>query len=230
MNEILIVLSVLLIYGTVLLSYRLFGKSALFALSALFTVLANIEVLMVVRAFGIEQTLGNILFAATFLITDILSECESKKDASRAVSVGILASLFFLVLSQIWIRYIPSAESVGGSAIPMLFQSTPRLVLSGLLVYAVVQKLDVFLYHKFWHITHLKTGDKKRFLWLRNNGATLISQLVNVILFNLGAFAGVYSAGVLIKIMISAYIISILAALLDTPIVYLARRIHEKTE
>ena len=57
-----------------MLFYRLFGKNGLLAFNVMATLLANIEVLLVVRAFGIEMTLGNVLFASTFLITDILSE------------------------------------------------------------------------------------------------------------------------------------------------------------
>ena len=78
-NEILIILSFLLIYGGVVLFYRLFGKKGLLAFNVMATLLANIEVLLVVRAFGIEMTLGNVLFASTFLITDILSENHGKK-------------------------------------------------------------------------------------------------------------------------------------------------------
>ena len=81
MNEILLVLSLLVIYGSVLLVYRLFGKSGLYCFTAIATITANIEVLIMVDAFGMEQTLGNILFASTFLVTDIISEVDGKKAA-----------------------------------------------------------------------------------------------------------------------------------------------------
>ena len=79
MNEILLVASLFVIYGCVLLAYRLFGKSGLYCFTAIATITANIEVLIMVKAFGMEQTLGNILFASTFLVTDIISEIEGKK-------------------------------------------------------------------------------------------------------------------------------------------------------
>lgn len=65
-------------------------------MTAITTVSANIEVLMLVKAFGMEQTLGNVLFAATFLITDILSECEGKRAADKAVWIGVFSQVFFL--------------------------------------------------------------------------------------------------------------------------------------
>lgn len=95
-NELLLIFSVVFIYGMALLGYALFGKAGLYCISAVATILANIEALILVNAFSMEQTLGNVLFAVTFLITDILSECEGKKAANKAVLTGILSSVFFL--------------------------------------------------------------------------------------------------------------------------------------
>ena len=88
MNEILLVASLFVIYGCVLLAYRLFGKSGLYCFTAIATITANIEVLIMVKAFGMEQTLGNILFASTFLVTDIISEIEGKKRPRKRSTSG----------------------------------------------------------------------------------------------------------------------------------------------
>ena len=117
MNEILLVLSLLVIYGSVLLVYRLFGKSGLYCFTAIATITANIEVLIMVDAFGMEQTLGNILFASTFLVTDIISEVDGKKAAQKAVNIGIFTSVFFIVVSQSWLLYRPSASDWAQPAI-----------------------------------------------------------------------------------------------------------------
>ena len=77
-NELLIILSFIVIYGGVMLFYRFFGKKGLLAFNVLATLIANIEVLILVRAFRVEMTLGNVLFASTFLITDIMSENHSR--------------------------------------------------------------------------------------------------------------------------------------------------------
>ena len=82
-NEILLIASLFVIYGMVLLWYCLFGKKGLYCWTVLATIAANIEVMILVDAFGMEQTLGNILFASTFLTTDILSEIEGKKSANK---------------------------------------------------------------------------------------------------------------------------------------------------
>ena len=227
-NELLLIGSVIFIFSCVLLTYRFFGKTGLYCLSAIVTVLANIEVMILVNAFGAEQTLGIVLFASTFLITDILSENESKKAANKAVWIGVFASLFFLLLSQSWLLYVPGENDTVSEAIHGVFSSTPRMLISSLAVYAVSQVFDVWLYHKWWAFTEKKCGSKKRFLWLRNNGSTLISQIINTLLFTILAFYGTYDIQTLLSIFLSSYIIFVFTSLLDTPVIYLARRVKQK--
>ena len=229
MNELLLIVSIVVIFAVVLLAYRFFGKGGLYAMSAIMTTFANIEVIILIKAFGMEQTLGNILFAATFLITDILSECEGKKCANKAVFIGIFSQVFFLLLSQSWLLYKPVVEDdVAVKAIQTVFSNTPRMILASLAVYAVSQVFDVWLYHKWWNFTEKKFGNRRGFLWLRNNGSTLISQIINTLLFTLLAFIGTYDAKTILSIFGSSYVIFVFTSLLDTPCVYIARKISDK--
>ncbi len=223
-NEILIILSFLLIYGGVVLFYRLFGKNGLLAFNVMATLLANIEVLLVVRAFGIEMTLGNVLFASTFLITDILSENHGKKDANRAVIISTLCSVFFIAISQMWLLYTPSESDWASSSFRTIFSSTPRVVCASLIVYLISQLIDVWLYHKWWDWCRKRFGDEKKGLWIRNNGSTMISQMINTLLYTFLAFYGTYDIGTLLSIFISSYLIFFVTSLLDTPFVYWCRK------
>lgn len=229
-NELLLIISVILIYSLVIIWYRLFGSRGLIGFSVLATVAANIEVLIVIEAFGMEQTLGNVLFASTFLVTDILSETEGKKASQRAVNIGIATSVSFVLFSQMWLLYTPSSSDFVFPAVQTLFSGIPRVIIASLLVFAISQRFDVWAYHKWWNFTEKKFGDRRKFLWLRNNGSTLLSQLVNTILFTFGAFLGTYELGTVISIAASSYLIYICTSLLDTPFVYLARYIYEKKQ
>ena len=227
-NELLLIGSVFIIYGSVLLSYRLFGKSGLYAMTVIATVLANIEVLMLIEGFGMQQTLGNVMFASTYLITDILSENEGKKSASKAVWLGVFTSVIMLLFTQYWLLYTPASTDWARAHISAIFSTTPRMLLASFAGYVVSQRIDVWLYHRWWDITTKKCGDSTRFLWLRNNGSTLVSQIINTVLFTLIAFYGWYDIKTLISVMLSSYVIFIFTSLLDTPAVYIARYMKRK--
>lgn len=222
-NELLLLGSVILIYGTVLGAYCMFRKNGLYVMTAIATILANIEVLLLVDGFGMEQTLGNVMFASTYLITDILSENEGKKEATKAVWLGVFTSVVMLLFTQYWMLYEPASTDWASEHIRAIFSTTPRLLLASFLGYIVSQRFDVWLYHKLWDYTTKKTGERKGFLWLRNNLATLISQIVNTVIFTTVAFAGWYDTKTLLSVMMSSYVIYIFTSLLDTPAVYFAR-------
>ncbi len=227
-NELLLLGSVIVIYGAVLVAYRLFGKIGMYVMTVIATILANIEVLMLVDGFGMEQTLGNVMFASTYLVTDILSENEGKKSASRAVWLGVFTSVIMLLFTQYWLLYTPASDDWAREHISAIFSTTPRLLAASFIGYVISQRFDVWLYHKWWDFTVKKTGDNKRFLWLRNNGSTLVSQIINTVIFSFVAFAGWYDTKTLVSVMLSSYVIFIFTSLLDTPIVYIARWMKNK--
>lgn len=227
-NEILLIGSMIVLYGAVLLWYKLFGRAGMYCFTVFATITANIEVLLLVDAFGMEMTLGNILFATTFLVTDILSETEGKSAAQKSVWVGIATSVLFILVSQSWLQYQVSANDFAFPSFRQIFSNTPRMMLASLAVYAIAQVFDVWMYHFWWNLTTKKYGDSRRFLWLRNNGSTLLSQLLNTVLFTGFAFWGIYDLPTLVSIALSSYAIFIVTSLADTPVVYLARRMKEK--
>ena len=226
-NELLLIGSLLLCYGSVLLLYKLLKETGLYVWTVIATIAANIEVLILINAFGLDQTLGNILFASTFLVSDILNESYGKKAANKAVFIGCLTSVLFIVLSQYWLQYIPSQDDFAMPAMKSIFSNTPRVMIAGLVGYAVSQFFDVWIYQKWWNLTEKISGNRKALLWVRNNGSTLISQLINTLVFTFGAFYSVFDMPTLISICGTTYIIYTIASLADTPFVYIARKMEK---
>jgi uncharacterized integral membrane protein (TIGR00697 family) len=227
-NELLIIISFFVIYGGAVAFYRFFGKGGLLAFNVLATLLANIEVLILVHAFNVEMTLGNVLFASTFLVTDILSENHGRKDANRAVVISTACSIMFIAISQMWLLYTPSENDWASGAINTIFSNTPRIVCASLAVYLISQLTDVWLYHKWWDWCRKHFDDESKGLWIRNNGSTMISQLLNTLLYTILAFYGTYPINTLISIFASSYVIYFIISLLDTPFVYWSRNIYRK--
>ncbi len=223
-NEIVLILSLICIYGGVVYFYKTLGRTGLYVWTTIATIAANIEVMLLVDAFGMEQTLGNILFASSFLVTDILSELEGKESASKAVKIGIMTSVTFILITQSWFLYVPNANDWASEPIRSVFSNTPRMMLVGISVYAVAQTFDVWFYHYIWEKTTRKFGDTKKGLWIRNNGSTLVSQLINTCLFTFGAFIGIYDISTLCFITFSSYVIFVGTSLLDTPVIYWIRK------
>lgn len=225
-NELIFVITVLIYLGSVLGLYKLFGKNGLYAFAIFGTLLGNIAVCKNVDIFGVATTAGNVLYAATFLVTDILSEKYGKKDATRAVAYSFSIMLLWMLGTQLILWFTPNANDYINESLKIVFGLVPRITAASLIGFICSQNIDVFLYHFIWS----KTGNDRTKLWLRNNGSTLTSQLIDTVIFTFIAFWGVYPRNVFFSILITTYLFKAIVALLDTPFMYWARKIVPMTE
>ena len=220
-NELIFIFTVLIYLGSVLVLYKTFGKNGLFAFAIFGTLLGNIAVCKNVDIFGVSTTAGNVLYASTFLVTDILSEKYGKKEAAKAVAYSFTIMVLWMAGTQLILLFTPNANDYINESLKVVFGLVPRITIASLAGFVCSQNLDVFLYHFIWK----KTGNDKAMLWLRNNGSTLTSQAIDTVIFTTLAFWGVYPKNVFFSILITTYVFKAVVALLDTPFMYLARRI-----
>lgn len=218
-NEVLWLTFALVDLSILVLVYRFFGKIGLYTSIVISIIVCNIEVLKTVQLFGLTTTLGNVLYASVFLATDILGEIHGKEDAKRGVILGFLALVLSTFYLQVALLFTPDASDFAQPHLEALFGFLPRVALASVTAYLVSQLHDVWAFHAW----RQKTGG--RHLWLRNNASTLVSQLLDSLVFCTIAFAGVYPMAVFWEIVVSTYLIKALVAVLDTPFIYLARRL-----
>ena len=136
-------------------------------------------------------TTGIITYPITFLLTDVVSEIWGLKKANAMVLIGFLMSFVMLIFVQI-AMYLPAHsywvapdnpfgfETVNEyqNAFNSVFSVNSKLLFGSMLAYMVAQLLDVRLYHMWRKLT------KGKYLWIRNNGSTSISQLVDTFIVN----------------------------------------------
>jgi hypothetical protein len=203
----------------VVLLFRFFGRVGLFAFISFSLVLCNIQVMKTVELFGLTTTLGNILYAGTFLATDMIGEFYGKKEAKRAVLLGFATLALATLYMQIALYFTPAEGDFAQEHLSNLFGFLPRIALGSTAAYLVSQWHDVWAFH------YLKEKTKGRMLWLRNLLSTSVSQLLDSVVFVLIAFYGVFDGPVLVEILITTYLMKLIVACLDTPFIYLAKRL-----
>lgn len=219
MNELIIIGEVIAIFGILLLCKRLFGKTGLIAWVALATVLANIITAKNVNVFGLSTAIGTVMFASTFLATDILAECYSVKDAKKAVRLGLFSNIILIVSTQIALLYSPSEFDYANDAMKTLFSLNLRISIASAAMYYIANMADIYVFSR------IKTATEGRMLWLRNNVATILCNCLENFGFIGLAFAGIYDLSTIMTIAISTSIIEALVAVCDTPFLYAARRL-----
>ncbi|NQD64558.1 queuosine precursor transporter [Bacillus haikouensis] len=212
-------LFVLCTFSLMLIMYRVFGRTGLFVWVGIATILANLQVVKTIEIFGLTATLGNAVYGSAFLVTDILNERFGKKDAQKAVLLGFFTLLIMTIIMQLSLIFQPHPDDIAQESLSTIFGLIPRIALGSLAAYLVSQFADVYIFSYL----------KKKFptdsqFWIRNNGSTMISQLLDTLVFTSIAFLGTFPLDIWLEIFITTYLLKWIISVLDTPFGYIAKR------
>ena len=178
-TELMWVILLFFCYISILIFLRLFGYVGIFIYCALAIIGANIQVLKTVDFFYSPEpvALGTILFASTFLCTDILSEYFDKNKARMNILIGFCAFLFMTLLMVITIGFKPSSDDWVQESLSNVFTPMTRFFIASMIAYLISQYFDV------WFFNYIKRVTSEKYLWLRNNLSTIASSLVDNTVF-----------------------------------------------
>ena len=226
-NEIIFIIQTLIGLFFTLIAFKL-GKVWIYAFIASCVILANIFVNKQITLLGLNATGGNVVYGAIFLATDLLSEHYGKKEARKGVFIGFFVSLFYLSMTQMILLFKKNSNDWGASeAMDIIFSTSPSIVFASLIAYLISQLNDIWLFH------FIKSKTNEKFLWLRNNLSTYSSQLFDSIIFSFLAFylfplffnTEQLPFQVIIQIVITTYLLKLIVAVIDTPFIYLSKKI-----
>lgn len=217
MNELLFFAGIIVSFCLALSFYKLLGRIGLLTWISMIVVVANIEVVKCVDIFTMPVTLGNALYCSISLATDILNEKYGIKEAKKSVWLGFLSLITFVVLSQIALLFTPNELDFASESLKTVFATTPRICMASLSCFLFSNLLDTYVFA--W----LKK--KCRFLWVRINVSTLISQFIDSMLFSVIAFSFVLSLKETLVLGVTTYIVKVIITVCNTPFVYLSKNI-----
>ena len=177
---------------------------------------------------------GVLAYAITFFASDCYTELYGRREAQVMVNVGFVMNV--VMLGLVWFTIAAPAApftAVAPDEFATVLGSSTGIVAGSLLAYLVSQNWDVYVFHR------IREWTDGSHLWLRNIGSTGTSQLIDTVIFITVAFAlapaliqgaPLPSATELLPLIIGQYIVKVLIAVGDTPLVYAAVKYLRETE
>jgi uncharacterized integral membrane protein (TIGR00697 family) len=203
----------------VILIEKIFKKEGLYIWTAIALIMANILECQTVGLFnGFTSTCGNVLFASVFLSTDIMSEKYGSEYSKKAIKLAVVAMIAFTIIMQIGLLFTPDETDFAHDAMTTLFGLNLRITISSLVMFFISNNLDIFLFEK------IKTKLPNQ-LWVRNNVATIISNVLENYFFIFFAFVGLYDIPTMLNIATTISVVEIVIALFDTPFLYISKKL-----
>ena len=238
-TEVVWFIMLILCFLSILVFLRLFGYVGLYVYSAIAIIAANIQVLKQANFNFFSSinekiipfyepspiALGTILFASTFLCTDILSEYYGKEKARKNVLIGFCSFFLMTILMLITIGIQPAEDewvSMVQESLAILFTPMTSIFVASMIAYLISQYFDI------WFFSYLKTVSSNKLLWLRNNVSTAVSSLIDNTIFSIFAWIILNPnpfplSDVIMTFILGVYLLRVFIAILDTPFIYLAK-------
>lgn len=179
-------------------------------------VVSNIIAGKLILVGGLIGPAAVLCYAITFAISDTLAEIWGREKTKFVITIGFLVSVLSALMIKLAIEmpYAPFWD--GQNAFSQVLGTNIRIVFASMIAYLISQ------HHDLWAFNFWKEKTNGRHLWFRNNMSTLVSQLIDTSLFITIAFYG--TGAPMISLITGQYIIKLVIALVDTPIVYLLVR------
>jgi len=158
---------------------------------------------------------GIFAFLLLVITSSAVAELHGRATANKLVLIGFIPLLASLVLTLI-VLGVPAARDMDPdrlAAFNTMMSGTPRIWLGGILAYGISTLLNVTIF------TRLKASEGAKLLWLRSGIASVLSQIVDTLIFITIAFYGVFPIGELLLGQMLAKVV--LSAVLVPPLVYL---------
>jgi len=219
MNELLWIFTLILSFISIILCYKYLGKNGLFLWIVVATMVSNIQTIKTINLFGLETSLGTILYGSTFLATDILNFKYGLNESRKTIIYGFLSMIIMTIFMVLCLLYEPSINDFAQGSLITIFSFNVRITIASLIGFSVSQFMDTLIFHKL--------QKKYNKLWLSNNVSTMFCQIVDTIIFTLITYLGTMNINTIIEIIFSIYIFKFFVALLDTPFMYIASKIKK---
>ena len=156
---------------------------------------------------------GIFAFLMLVITSSAVAELHGRQTANRLVLLGF-APLVVSLLLTLMVLGVPAADDMDParlSAFETVMRGTPRIWLGGILAYGISTLLNVTIFVRL-----KKSGG--RLLWVRSAIASVLSQIVDTLIFITVAFYGVFPIGELILGQMLAKVV--LSIVLVPPLIY----------
>ena len=181
-------------------------------------ILANLLGTKITTLFGVRVSVGIFFIPVLFLTTDVIAEVYGKKEAGKVVLLSLFMLLLTLGMTALSIVLPANSTWDNQAAFTSVFGGSLRMTLASIIAFIFSQFHDVWAF-EFW-----KKKTNGRFLWLRNNASTIVSQFIDSTVFMFAAFYAHtphYTVSFIFSLIIPYWLCKVVLALLDTPFCYL---------
>lgn len=161
-------------------------------------------------------TSATLVFAVTFLLTDIVNEKFVRKETQNMIFIAFITQVAVAFFIWLAISLQPAPFWQDQENFAKIIGYTPRIMIASWVAFLISGNIDAYMFDWFKKVT------KGKHLWMRNAFSSLPAMALDTLIFVTIAFAGVQP---LLQLIIGILVIKWLVGIIDIPFMYLNRMI-----
>ncbi len=162
----------------------------------------------------LRPSAAEFLFPLTYICGDVFTEVYGYGASRRAIWLGFFAMALLAAMGQVTVLLPPAPEWRGQQAYATVFGLVPRFSAASLIAYWAGEFTNSYTLAK------LKIVTRGQWLWTRTVGSTVAGQAVDTAVMILVAFAGLQTPAMLLRMILSSYLIKVAVEVVATPATY----------
>lgn len=218
-------------YSTILLASRM-GLEALFVYNAVGIIVGNIQVLKLTEFafYSNPVTVGNIVFASTFIASTIIIHNYGMEAAKKSIKLSFFAQTFFVIIMALSTGH--KIANVDGQlnvemAFRTLFVPQTRFIVASVISFAIGQYLNAIVFDK------LRQKFQHKYVWFMQNSSNTLAAVIDNLIFSSLTWIVLSPTPISFKEMVLIYVIPgiffrTLVSFTGTPIIYKSFNIINK--
>jgi hypothetical protein len=157
---------------------------------------------------------GVLFFPISYIFGDVLTEVYGYARARKVIWCGFGAMIFASVMATVVVKLPPAPGWPFQEAYEEIFGQTPRIVLASLCAFFAGEFVNSY------SLAKMKIWTAGRWLWTRTVGSTILGEGVDSMIFYPLAFYGVWDNALIVKVLMTNYVLKVLVEIAMTPVTY----------
>lgn len=157
---------------------------------------------------------GVVFFPLSYVFGDILTEVYGYERSRKVIWAGFGALAFATVMAWVVVILPPDPAWKHQAAWETVFGNSWRIVLASLLAFVAGEWVNSVT------LARMKVFTGGRMLWTRTIGSTVAGEAVDSLIFYPAAFLGVWTADLVVRVMITNYVLKVVTEVVLTPVTY----------
>lgn len=199
---------------------RFNNPNALIGLYVAFVLISNILAYKIIELnlgfLKVYVTAATLIFAVTFLLTDIVNEKFGRKETQKMILIALISQIAVIFFIWMAISFDPAPFWQDQTSFQKILGFAPRVILASLVAFFISENMDAYIYAWFKKLTG------ERHLWARNVLSSIPAMAIDTIIFVFLAFYGVQP---IFSLIIGMILIKWLVGIIDIPFMYINRQI-----